>query len=108
MEEKTSAKSNSIKRECFTDEELLKIFNPETYPNKLKDKTRFLISLWALYSGARLNEICQLRFEDIKQQDGIWCFDINLQLQALGRSGGIRHQRGPRHARASVRDREGA
>ena len=30
MEEKTSAKSNSIKRECFTDEELLKIFNPAT------------------------------------------------------------------------------
>ena len=78
LEERSGAKKDvSIKREGFSDEELLKIFNPETYPNKLKDKTRFWIPLWALYSGARLNEICQLKFEDIRQENGIWCFDIN-------------------------------
>lgn len=78
MEERTGIKKNtSIKRTEFTDEELMQIFNPKTYPNKLKYKARFWIPLWAMYSGARLNEICQLRFEDIKQIDNIWCFDIN-------------------------------
>lgn len=33
--------------------------------------------LIALYSGARLNEIAQIHLADIRQQDGIWCFDLN-------------------------------
>lgn len=78
MEEQTGVKKNtSIKRAGFTDEELIQIFNPKTYPNKLKYKARFWIPIWAMYSGARLNEICQLRFDDIKQIEDIWCFDIN-------------------------------
>ena len=37
----------------------------------------FLIPLIALYSGMRVNEICQLYVEDIKQIGGMWCFDNN-------------------------------
>jgi integrase len=33
--------------------------------------------LIGMYTGARLNEIAQLRPADIRQEDGIWCFDIN-------------------------------
>ncbi|KQW21002.1 hypothetical protein ASC80_12670 [Afipia sp. Root123D2] len=33
--------------------------------------------LIALYSGARLNEIAQIHLTDIRQQDGVWCFDLN-------------------------------
>jgi integrase len=33
--------------------------------------------LIGLYTGARLGEITQLRIADIRQQDGIWCFDLN-------------------------------
>ena len=33
--------------------------------------------LLALFTGARLEELCQLAVEDIKQVDGIWCMDIN-------------------------------
>lgn len=33
--------------------------------------------LIALYSGARLNEIAQIHLTDIRQKDGIWCFDLN-------------------------------
>jgi len=33
--------------------------------------------LIGLYTGARLNEIAQLGPDDIRQEDGIWCFDIN-------------------------------
>jgi len=30
-----------------------------------------------MHTGARLNELCQLEINDIRQQDGIWVFDIN-------------------------------
>ncbi|WP_292598501.1 site-specific integrase [Mesorhizobium sp.] len=33
--------------------------------------------LIGLYTGARLNEICQLEIADIEVTDGIWCFDFN-------------------------------
>ncbi|TIT88774.1 MAG: hypothetical protein E5W59_17825, partial [Mesorhizobium sp.] len=33
--------------------------------------------LIGLYTGARLNEICQLELSDIKQDDGVWYFDFN-------------------------------
>jgi len=34
-------------------------------------------SLIGLYTGARLNEICQIELSDIKEDAGIWYFDIN-------------------------------
>lgn len=33
--------------------------------------------LIALYTGARLEEICQLHLDDIHEVDGIWVLDIN-------------------------------
>ena len=33
-----------------------------------------------LYSGCRTGEVCQLYKQDIIQVDGIWCFDINDDL----------------------------
>lgn len=38
---------------------------------------RFWVPTIAAFSGARLSEICGLYLEDIYQQDGVWCFDIN-------------------------------
>ena len=35
------------------------------------------IPLISLYSGMRQNEICQLYCDDIREEDGIWCFDVN-------------------------------
>jgi integrase len=37
----------------------------------------YLIPLIALYSGMRVNEICQLYLDDIKLVGGFWCFDNN-------------------------------
>lgn len=34
-------------------------------------------SLIAIYTGARLNEVCQLTVDDVKQHEGLWCFDLN-------------------------------
>lgn len=33
--------------------------------------------LIGLYTGARLNEISQIHLSDIRQEQGIWCFDLN-------------------------------
>ncbi|TDI59729.1 MAG: site-specific integrase [Alphaproteobacteria bacterium] len=63
-------------------------FSPEhsrTILDELQHNSRGLIrkdyqkwgSLIGLYSGARLGEIAQLRLADIRQHEGIWCFDIN-------------------------------
>lgn len=37
---------------------------------------RFWLPLIGMFTGARLNELCQLRLEDVKVVDGIWCFWI--------------------------------
>ncbi len=34
-------------------------------------------SLIGIYTGARLNEIAQLELSDVRNEDGIWCFDVN-------------------------------
>lgn len=65
----------------FSKEELKLIFNPKTYPHK-NDKEQehhFWIPLIALYSGMRLNEICQLYIEDIKCKNNIWYFDLKVE-----------------------------
>lgn len=40
---------------------------------------RYWIPLIGLYSGMRLNEICQLYVSDIIKFDDIWCFSINAE-----------------------------
>jgi len=58
----------------FTKAELKKIFNPETYPYRQDEMFafRYFIPLMALYSGARLNELCQLYLDDIKKEGKIY------------------------------------
>jgi integrase len=38
---------------------------------------KFWIPRIAMFTGARLNEICSLYLEDIHEVDGVLCFDIN-------------------------------
>lgn len=44
--------------------------------NIYKD-AKYWIPLIALYSGMRLQEICQLDISDIKDDQGVWVFDVN-------------------------------
>lgn len=62
----------------FTPDELKTIFNPSTYPrkNNIYYGYRYWIPIISLYSGMRLNEICQLYVDDIKYIDKTWCFDL--------------------------------
>ena len=63
----------------FTKAELKKIFNPETYPYRQDEQFafRYFIPLMALFSGARLNELCQLYLDDIKKEGKIYTFSFN-------------------------------
>ena len=36
-------------------------------------------ALIGLYTGARLNEVAPLHLTDIREIDGVWCFDINAE-----------------------------
>lgn len=40
---------------------------------------KFWLPLIAIFSGARQEEICQLHAEDIRQEEGVWVFDINAR-----------------------------
>lgn len=37
---------------------------------------RYWLPLIGLFTGARIGEICQLRPQDVRQEDGVWCLDI--------------------------------
>lgn len=79
------------KRHSFSEHQLKAIFNTPIYKGCLSTKKhdRFVIGkvvvedsyywvpLIALYSGARMQEICQLYVQDIKLSEDIWYFDFN-------------------------------
>ncbi|MDD2271116.1 MAG: site-specific integrase [Desulfuromonadaceae bacterium] len=65
-------------------DELRKVYSPEdlkvivdNLPREQGRPERFWIPLIAMYSGMRLDEVCQLYVEDVQQLDGVWCFNIN-------------------------------
>ena len=67
------------KRDVFTDEDLELIFvkSYEYGQDKHRNAHTFWIPLLGLYTGARLEEICQLLRTDVIQKDGIWCLNID-------------------------------
>lgn len=73
-----SFKADTDSRKPFTMGDLSKLFNPDSY----LDATRlhgafFWVPIIAYFTGMRIEEICQLFVNDIREVDGVWCFDIN-------------------------------
>lgn len=68
------SRQRELKRECFTSEQLSKIFTPEL---EKQNNHRFWIPFIALYSGMRLEEIGQMMVSDVRQEGNIYYFDIN-------------------------------
>jgi integrase len=73
----TSAKESYLP---FTDDDLKKIFNPQTYPlldaKQSEDVAKAFIPLLALFLGSRLNELCQLDVDDVQMISGVQCVVI--------------------------------
>ena len=68
----------SDKREIYTREDLELLLSAPEFKSPDKDRPeRFWIPLIALYSGMRLEEICQLHTKDIREVEGFPCFDVN-------------------------------
>ena len=61
--------------EPFTQEELQRIFAPELFEN-MKRPYHFWGPLLGLFTGARSNELAQLRLKDFVVEDGIKCIHI--------------------------------
>jgi integrase len=82
------SKSRQEERERFTEEDLQKIFDPGNYLTEIKRRKRnskvivgcYWIPIILLFTGCRINEICQLHIDDIKKFKGkgnLWYIDIN-------------------------------
>ncbi len=77
-------------RDPFSDEQLQRMFNAPIYTGckserewkkagcfSMKNTAKFWVPLLALYSGARLGELLQLRVADIRNENEVWYIDIN-------------------------------
>lgn len=71
-------KKTSELRHAFTHEAMQAVFR-ELTQNSLglvKAESHKWAALIGIFSGARLNEICQMDLQDIRQEDGIWFFNL--------------------------------
>ncbi|MCJ8339765.1 MAG: site-specific integrase [Pseudomonadales bacterium] len=84
------------KRRSWTTEELNQLFNSPLYTGCKHERRRsepgdliikdhlYWLPILALYTGARAEELCQLRKEDIKIADGIYYLDIKEEINIKG------------------------
>ena len=63
----------------FTDQEMNLILGDALKTESLAQNKseRYWVTLLSAYSGARLNEICQLDVVDIQESDGIWLMNLS-------------------------------
>lgn len=66
----------------FEDADLQAIFNPETFIPWAKKPHLWWAPMIGLYTGARINEVCQLKLIDIVQERGTWCFAFRKTVDA--------------------------
>jgi integrase len=78
VKDKASKQKASLARERFDLSDLTAIFNSKQYLTGCHKRTyQHWLPLLGLYTGARLQELSQLRLNDIYKKDKIWVFDIN-------------------------------
>lgn len=66
-------------RSPFSSEEIKTIFFSGDYTqDRFKNPAYYWVPLIGLYTGMRLEEICQLHCGDIYKEEGIWVIDINI------------------------------
>lgn len=62
-------------RKAYTVDDLKNI--TANLPPKENKPERYWVPLVGMLSALRLDETCQLYTEDVKEIDGVWCFDVN-------------------------------
>ena len=73
----------SVDEKQFNDNELSQIFDPKNYLDETINRGSHIrfpvywIPILGLFTGCRLNELCQLHVSDVKPVDKLWCLDIN-------------------------------
>lgn len=92
LPKKARQKSKIDAREPFTVEELQRLFHSAEF-KKPKKPSNYWAPVIALYSGARLEEICSRELSDIKRDGRIWYFDItDAKTEAGKRQTPIHHK----------------
>lgn len=71
------AKRNSVKRRAFSRDELGKLFGSLEQERRVDDP-KFWVPALLLFTGARANEMAQLRTSDVKEIDGVAYLDLTL------------------------------
>lgn len=67
----------SEERSVFTEEDLRRLFSKEVYASaSTKKPNQYWLPLLGLYTGARLNELCQLYLDDVVTINGVDCLYI--------------------------------
>lgn len=87
------AKKRQVRYRPFTTEDLKAIFSIPPYAkDKLKEPSKFWVPILALFTGARLEELCQLHKEDVRQIGDLWCLDLDKRFegQTIKTEAGIR------------------
>lgn len=69
-------RNESELKDDYTPAEIEGMFHGLSTVRRLVEPEKFWVPLIALYSGMRLNEVCQLRTEDIEDDDGVLIFNI--------------------------------
>jgi integrase len=65
-------------RDIFNDDDLRKIFHSKKYKeDSFRQPFMFWLPILGLYTGCRIEELCQLHCDDLEKIDGIWCININ-------------------------------
>lgn len=77
-------------RREFTPEELRTLFAPELRAEWCTTPERWWLPVLALYTGARLREMAQLRVVDVRDVAGFWGIDINPGAGPLKNAGSKR------------------
>ncbi len=74
------AKKDSEFRDPFDSKDLRKLFHSKEYLEDTHSNSYcFWLPVLGLYTGCRLEELCQLHLDDIQQVDGLWVININLK-----------------------------
>jgi integrase len=62
-------------RKRYTKEDLAKVVS--ALPSPAAKPERYWVPMVGMLSGMRLGEICGLHVSDVREVDGVWCFDVN-------------------------------